>query len=59
MDRPSAASVPAFVARLRFGRMADETILAGQKVIPRRLMDRGFRFEYPFLRGALEHLLLT
>jgi uncharacterized protein (TIGR01777 family) len=58
MDRPSAATVPTFVAKLRFGRMGEETILASQRAVPRKLMDAGFRFEFPYLREALEHLIV-
>jgi uncharacterized protein (TIGR01777 family) len=58
MDRPSAATVPAFVAKLRYGQMGEETILASQRAVPRKLMDAGFRFEFPYLREALEHLIV-
>jgi len=31
-------------------------LLEGQKVIPRKLMEHGFRFEYPELEPALRQL---
>jgi len=46
-------AMPAFAARLAFGEMADEMLLASQKVIPTKLNKAGFRFEFPDLEGAL------
>jgi NAD dependent epimerase/dehydratase family enzyme len=37
--------------------MAKETMLQGQKVIPKRLMDDGFQFKFTKLDDALENLL--
>lgn len=53
LARPVLATVPAFAARLLFGEMADEVLLAGQRVVPRVLMDAGFRFLHPTLEEAL------
>jgi uncharacterized protein (TIGR01777 family) len=52
LSRPTALSVPAFAARLAFGEMADEMLLTSQRVIPKRLNDAGYEFEYPELEGA-------
>jgi len=53
LSRPTALAMPAFAARLAFGEMADETLLASQYVVPKRLSDAGFEFKYPELEGAL------
>ncbi len=53
LSRPTMMAVPAFAARLAFGEMADEMLLASQRVIPKRLNDAGFKFEYPNLDAAL------
>ena len=53
LHRPAVATVPAFAARLMFGEMADALLLAGQRVVPQRLLDAGFRFEHATLEGAL------
>jgi uncharacterized protein (TIGR01777 family) len=53
LHRPAVATVPAFAARLMFGEMADALLLAGQRVVPRRLLDAGFRFDHPTLEDAL------
>jgi uncharacterized protein (TIGR01777 family) len=57
LGRPSFAAVPAFALRLAFGDMADEMLLAGQKVLPRRLLDAGFQFHHPTLEVALRYEL--
>ena len=57
LSRPTALAMPAFAARLAFGEMADEMLLASQRVIPKRLDDAGYEFEYPDLEGAFrKHL---
>ena len=57
LGRPAVTPVPAFALRLLFGEMADETLLAGQRVRPAALLDAGFRFRYPQLEQALRHEL--
>jgi len=51
--RPAVLPAPAFALRLALGEMADEALLAGQRVVPKKLMDAGFRFQYPEIEGAL------
>jgi uncharacterized protein (TIGR01777 family) len=53
LHRPAVATVPAFAARLMFGEMADALLLAGQRVVPRVLLDSGFRFDHPTVEDAL------
>lgn len=50
-------AVPAWLLRLRFGKMADEAILAGCRVRSDRLQGTGFSFRHPTLTLALPHLL--
>ena len=54
LSRPTALAMPAFAVRLAFGEMADEMLLTSQRVIPKRLNDAGYDFEYPELEGALK-----
>ncbi|MHC1743455.1 MAG: TIGR01777 family oxidoreductase [Syntrophobacteraceae bacterium] len=49
-------AVPAFAMRLVAGELAD-LVLKGQRVVPKRLTEEGFQFQYPHLREALEDLL--
>jgi hypothetical protein len=45
------------MARLAFGEMANELLLASTRVLPRVLLDSDYRFLYGDLEGALRHLL--
>lgn len=57
LGRPSFLSIPGFVLRLLIGEMAEETLLASCRAIPKKLLDTGYGFLYPELVGALRHLL--
>ncbi|MFH1747465.1 MAG: TIGR01777 family oxidoreductase [Planctomycetota bacterium] len=57
LHRPTIFSVPACAARLAFGEMANELLLASTRVIPQKLVDRGYKFRHPELEGVLEYLL--
>jgi uncharacterized protein (TIGR01777 family) len=54
LHRPAVLPVPAAALRLALGRqMADETVLASQRVRPRRLLDAGYEFSLPTLEASL------
>jgi uncharacterized protein (TIGR01777 family) len=55
LHRPSWAPVPAPVLRVVVGELA-EALLTGQRAIPARLQEVGFRFRFPALEGALGDL---
>ena len=57
LRRPSWLHMPAFAARAVFGDMADQMLLAGQKVNARRLLDAGYPFQFSDLNRALEDIL--
>ncbi len=58
LGRPSMLRTPAFTLRTALGReMADELLLASQKVIPTKLQEHGFQFRFPTLTEALRELL--
>jgi uncharacterized protein (TIGR01777 family) len=57
LRRPALVPMPAFAARLLFGEMADELLLASARVQPAKLLATGYTFRYPELEGALRHLL--
>jgi uncharacterized protein (TIGR01777 family) len=57
LSRPCMFRIPAFVLRILLGESAD-LILYGQNVLPRKLLDNHFKFQYPSLQKALKQLLL-
>jgi uncharacterized protein (TIGR01777 family) len=57
LGRPTAIPLPAFAARLMFGEMADELLLASTRVQPTKLLASGYQFRYPELEAALQHVL--
>jgi uncharacterized protein (TIGR01777 family) len=58
LGRPAKLAVPAFALRLALGgALADELVLASQRVVPTVLHAAGFSFRYPTLSAALAHTL--
>lgn len=57
LGRPTIIPMPAFAARLAFGEMGDELLLASTRVVPERLSASGYQFRFPELNAALRHLL--
>lgn len=53
LNRPLLLKMPAFFIHLLFGEMGDCLLLKGQRVLPRRLLDAGYQFQYPKLKEAL------
>jgi uncharacterized protein (TIGR01777 family) len=53
LGRPAIVPVPGFAMKLMLGEMAEDTVLASQRVAPRRLVDAGFGFNHPTLESAL------
>jgi uncharacterized protein (TIGR01777 family) len=53
LRRPTLFPLPAFVVSLLFGEMGRELLLGSTRVVPRRLVDAGFRFRCPDLEAAL------
>ncbi|MBI2949363.1 MAG: TIGR01777 family protein [Verrucomicrobia bacterium] len=51
LGRPTIFPVPAFVARIALGEMADEALLASTRVLPARLMASGFKFSHDDLHA--------
>jgi uncharacterized protein (TIGR01777 family) len=56
LRRPAWLPAPGFMIRLAMGELA-ESLLTGQRVIPKRLLDAGFRFNFPTIEAALKDLL--
>lgn len=54
LKRPLFLRMPAFFVKALFGEMGDYLILKGQSVIPKRLLELNFKFQYPTLTAALK-----
>ena len=58
LHKPAAFPMPGKVMKLLLGNeMAQELLLEGQHVYPKRLLDLGFKFDYPTIESALGHIL--
>jgi uncharacterized protein (TIGR01777 family) len=57
LHRPALTTVPEFAVKLMFGEMGEETLLSGQRVTPKCLLENGFQFDYPELAASLRHEL--
>jgi hypothetical protein len=58
LHRPAVLPVPPFALRIALGReLADEALLAGQRVVPAALQRAGYRFAHPDLESALRAVL--
>lgn len=57
LHRPCIFRVPAVILRLIMGESAD-LVLFGQNIIPQKLLDNHFKFQYPSLHIALKQLLI-
>jgi hypothetical protein len=56
LQRPAFLAVPATVLRLTLGEFA-EVLLGSQRVVPEKILQAGYSFRYPELKGALHDLL--
>jgi hypothetical protein len=57
LGRPAFMPAPAFALRLALGELADALLLAGQRQVPRRLEQIGYKFQFPQLESALRSAL--
>ena len=59
LHRPTVMGVPAFAMKALLGQMADEMLLSGVRVAPRKLQEAGYAFRFRELEAALRHLLAS
>lgn len=55
LHRPSLVSPPGFMIKPVLGKFA--VLLNGQKVAPKRLLDAGYKFQYPDIDEALKNII--
>ncbi|MBN1569720.1 MAG: TIGR01777 family oxidoreductase [Acidobacteria bacterium] len=57
LSKPAFFVLPAFAARIAFGKMAEEVLLASARVLPTQLKETGYKYKFPDLEEALRHVL--
>lgn len=53
LKRPAFIPMPAMVIKLMLGEGAEELLLAGQCVLPKKMLEAGFVFQFPELEEAM------
>jgi len=53
INRPAIFPMPAFIVKLLMGKMGEELLLNGKKVIPKKALDSGYKFKYQTIEQAL------
>jgi uncharacterized protein len=56
LHRPAVLPVPSLALRLLYGQMAD-TVLTGQRALPKRLLELGYQFKFAEVEAALRDAL--
>jgi len=59
LNRPTFFPLPAFIARLIFGEMADALLLSSTRVVPKKLKDAGYEFINDDLEKTFRSLLIN
>ncbi len=54
LHRPAVLPLPAFAARIALGEMANELLLASNRVEPRKLAQSGYAYKHPTLKKTLQ-----
>ena len=57
LNRPTVLPVPEFAIKMLFGEMGKTLLLEGARVVPQKLQDAGFDFDFPNLEDAIKHVL--
>lgn len=57
LHRPTILPVPEFAVKLMFGEMGETLLLEGARVLPKRLTENGFEFEFANLEAAMKKAL--
>ena len=56
MKRPTLLPLPAFQVKFLFGEMGKTILLAGQKVVPEKALNNGFKFHYSTIDHAFKDI---
>ena len=50
-------SIPDIIIKLLMGQMGIELLLSGKKILPIKISEKGYQFQYPILDNALQNIL--
>lgn len=53
VKRPTIFPMPVIIVKLLMGKMGEELLLAGKKIVPKKALDAGYTFKYKTLEEAL------
>lgn len=53
LKKPCWFGFPVFLLRLVFGELADALMLASQRVLPKKLLESGYKFQFEYIEWAL------
>ncbi len=57
LNRPTFFTIPEFAIKLMFGEMGETILLQGCRVIPKRLQEAGYKFQFEILEDAFRSVL--
>jgi uncharacterized protein (TIGR01777 family) len=57
MHRPTLLPLPACLLKVLMGRMAEELLLSSLRVLPKRLLQAGYKFKYADTESALKNIV--
>lgn len=58
LSRPTLFPLPQFVGKIIFGEMGDALLFSGQNVSSEKIVNLGFKFNYPDLEKSLNRIIL-
>jgi uncharacterized protein (TIGR01777 family) len=57
LQRPTFLTMPGIAVKLLMGQMGEELLLSGKKILPTKVIEAGYKFQYPRLEEALVNVL--
>jgi uncharacterized protein len=57
LNRPTFFPIPEFAIKLMFGEMGETLLLQGCRVVPKRIQELGYKFQFENIDDALKHIL--
>lgn len=58
LNRPMFLTMPSFIVKIIFGEMGEMLLLNGQRVLPNKIINAGYSFEFDDLKSALDNLFI-